>query len=62
MFSGNYYEDLNDQGNNGNWWSSTANDSNNAYNLNANSNGNVNPRNNNNKNNGNSIRCLIPGV
>ena len=42
-------------GSNGNYWSSTQNDSNNAYNLNFNS-GNVNRNNNWNKSNGHSVR------
>ena len=49
---------LNNQGSNGNYWSSRANsDTNNAYNLNFNS-SNVNPSNNNNRNNGFSVRCV----
>ena len=49
---------LRNAGNNGNYWSSTANSStSNAYNLNFNS-GNVNPSNNNNRYNGFSVRCL----
>lgn len=47
---------LNNAGTNGNYWSSTQNDSNNAYNLNFNSN-NANT-NNNNRNNGFSVRCV----
>ncbi len=43
-------------GNNGNYWSSTPNDANNAYNLNFNS-GNVNA-NNNNRYNGQSVRLV----
>jgi uncharacterized protein (TIGR02145 family) len=47
---------LNNAGENGNYWSSTENDSNNAYNLNFNSsNANVN---NNNRTNGQSVRCV----
>jgi len=51
--------DLNNQGNNGYYWSSTPNENNknNAYNLNFNSN-NVNPDNNDNRNNGNAIRLV----
>ena len=50
--------DYNNVGNNGNWWSSTQNDSNNAWNRNLNyNNTNVN-RNNNNTQNGFSVRCL----
>ena len=49
--------DLNNVGNNGNYWSVTPN-GNNAYNLNFNNNGNVNPSNNNNRANGQSVRCL----
>ena len=47
----------NNQGSNGNYWSSVANNNNNAYNLNLNS-SNVNPQNNNNKWNGFSVRCV----
>lgn len=49
---------FNNVGNNGNWWSSTENNTTNAWyrNLNYN-NGNIN-RNNNNKQNGFSVRCL----
>jgi len=48
----------NNVGNNGNWWSSSENNTNNAWNRNLNYNdGNVN-RNNNNKTNGFSCRCL----
>ena len=51
---GNY----NNAGNNANFWSSSENNSNNAYNWNFNyNNDNVN-HNNNNKNNGFSVRCL----
>ena len=46
---------VNNAGQNGNYWSSTQNDANNAYNLNFNSN-NLNPQNNNNRNNGFSVR------
>lgn len=49
--------EANDQGNNGNWWSSTANDENNAFNLNLDEN-NVNPDDNNDKFNGLTLRCL----
>jgi uncharacterized protein (TIGR02145 family) len=49
---------FNNIGNNGNWWSSSENNTNNAWNRNLNyNNSNVN-RNNNNKNNGFSVRCL----
>ncbi|MBQ3305909.1 hypothetical protein IJH02_00520 [Candidatus Saccharibacteria bacterium] len=47
----------NNQGSNGNYWSSTANSSTNAYNLNLNS-SSVNPQNNNNKYNGLTVRCV----
>lgn len=47
--------ELNNVGSNGNYWSSTPNDENNAYNLNFNS-GNANWNNNNNRNNGQSVR------
>ena len=56
--SGNWYGMLENVGNDVNPWSSTANNENNAYNLNANSDGNVNPDNNNNRNNGNVVRCV----
>ena len=49
--------DVNNVGSNGNYWSSTPNDENNAYNLNFNSN-NLNPQNNNNRNNGFSVRLV----
>jgi len=49
---------FNDAGNNGNWWSSTENDSNNAYNRNMNYNNSEVNRNNNNKTNLFSVRCL----
>ena len=62
--AGNYNNgSLNNAGDNGNYWSSTPNDSNNAYNLNFNS-GNINT-NNNNRYNGYSVRpvqylqCLL---
>ncbi|MBR2710499.1 hypothetical protein IKF02_02625 [Candidatus Saccharibacteria bacterium] len=48
---------LNNAGYNGNYWSSTVNNANNAYNLNFRSD-NVNPANNNNRNNGRSVRCV----
>ena len=48
---------VNNAGSNGNYWSSTHNGSNNAYNLNFNS-GNVNPSNNNNRYNGRSVRLV----
>jgi|WetSurMetagenome_2_1015567.scaffolds.fasta_scaffold519139_1 uncharacterized protein (TIGR02145 family) len=49
---------FNNEGNNGNWWSSTENSSNNAWNRNLNyNNGNLN-RNNNNKYNGYSVLCV----
>lgn len=52
---------VNNVGSNGNYWSSTANDTNNAYNVNFNS-GNLNPANNNNRNNGFSVRLVRPEV
>ena len=53
--AGNVWDgELNNVGSNGNYWSSTPNDENNAYNLNFNS-GNAN-WNNNNRNNGQSVR------
>ena len=49
---------FNNIGKNGNWWSSTENNTDNAWNRNLNyNNGNVN-RNNNNKQSGLSVRCL----
>ena len=49
---------FNNVGNNGNWWSSTENNTSNAYNRNLNyNNSNVNS-NNNTKSNGYSVRCL----
>ena len=48
---------VNDAGTNGNYWSSTANDENNAYNVNFNSD-NLNADNNNNRNNGQSVRLV----
>jgi uncharacterized protein (TIGR02145 family) len=49
---------FNNIGKNGNWWSSTENNTNNAWNRNLNyNNGNVN-RNNNKKEKGLSVRCL----
>ena len=50
---------VNNAGSNGNYWSSTYNNSNNARNLNFNS-GNVNPQNNNNRYNGQSVRLVCP--
>ena len=59
LYSGNYNSSqLYNVGSNGNWWSSTVNNTNNGYNLNLNSNGNVNPQNNNNKYNGFAVRCV----
>lgn len=49
--------DVYDVGGNGNYWSSSANDENNAYNLYFNSD-NVNPDNANNRNNGLSVRLV----
>lgn len=61
FFPGGYRNNngtYNNIGNNGNWWSSTENDSNNAWNRKLNyNNSNVN-RNNNNKQNGFSVRCV----
>jgi uncharacterized protein (TIGR02145 family) len=49
---------FNNAGKNGNWWSSTPNESENAWKRNLNyNNGKVN-RNNNNRTNGYSVRCL----
>ena len=59
--AGNWNNGFNNEGNNANFWSSTENSSNNAYNRNLNyNNENVN-RNNNNKNNGFSVRCVRDG-
>ncbi|MDR2583086.1 MAG: RNA-directed DNA polymerase [Fibromonadaceae bacterium] len=56
--NGNSGGNFNNVGNNGNWWSASENNSNNAYNRNMNyNNENVN-YNNNNKNNMFSVRCL----
>jgi retron-type reverse transcriptase len=56
--NGNSNGNFNNVGNNGNWWSATENNANNAYNRNMNyNNENVN-YNNNNKNNLFSVRCL----
>lgn len=46
---------VNNAGSNGNYWSSSVNNENNAYNVNFNS-GNLNPQNNNNRYNGFSVR------
>ncbi len=55
--AGNYNGgSVNNAGSNGNYWSSTPNDTNNAYNLNFNS-GNQNV-NNNNRTNGQSLRAV----
>jgi hypothetical protein len=55
--NGNSDGNFNNAGNNGNWWSATENDANNAWNRNMNyNNENVN-RNNNNKTNLYSVRC-----
>jgi len=59
VYSGNWNgSGANNRSYNGNYWSRTANNSDNAYNLNFNSD-NVNPENNaNNKYNGFSVRCV----
>ncbi len=49
---------VNNAGSQGRYWSSTYNNTNNAYNLYFNSSGNVNPQNNNNKNLGFAVRCV----
>ncbi|MBQ7424485.1 MAG: RNA-directed DNA polymerase [Prevotella sp.] len=60
--AGNRWGDsVNNAGDNGNYWSSTANDENNAYNVNFNS-GNLNADNNNNRNNGYSVRLVRVAV
>ena len=63
VYSGGVYSgSVNNRGSGGYYWSSTANSSNNAYNLNFN-NSNVNPgTNNNNKYNGRTIRCVASGA
>ena len=48
---------VNNVGSNGNYWSSSVNNENNAYNVNFNS-GNLNPQNNNNRYNGFSVRLV----
>ena len=59
--SGNFNDSsANNQGSNGNFWSSTYNSATNMYNLNVNAT-NVNPQNNNNRNNGFSVRCVYDG-
>ena len=52
---------MNNVGSNGNYWSSTANNASNAYNLNFNSD-NVNPANNNNRYNGRSVRLVRASI
>ena len=54
------YDDtyFNNVGSVGNYWSSTPNNANNAYNLNFNT-SNVNPQNNNNRSNGYSVRAVL---
>ena len=52
---------FNNAGNNANFWSSTENSDDNAYNRNLNYNDADVNRNNNNKNNGRSVRCLRDG-
>ena len=54
----NNNETFNNIDNNGNWWSSSENDTNNAWNLNMNSNNQNANMNNNNKEWGFSVRCL----
>lgn len=56
-FAGNWNEEFDDQGDNGNWWSSSANPDNadNALNANLNADG-VNPADNNDRNMGASVR------
>ncbi|MBQ3468118.1 hypothetical protein IJH19_01065 [Candidatus Saccharibacteria bacterium] len=57
VYGGNFNSGgWNNVGSNGNYWSSTQNNSSNGYNLNFNS-SNLNT-NNNNKNNGRSVRCV----
>ena len=64
VYSGNPDTDgtLRNAGNDGNFWSSTANpDPSNAFNLNFNE-SEVNANNNDNRYNGNSVRCLAPSA
>lgn len=49
---------VNNVGDNGNYWSSTANDENNAYNVNFNNSGYVNPYDYNDRNVGFSVRLI----
>ena len=58
MLGGNWNGNSNDVASNGNYWSSTVNDDNNAFNFNFDVDGNVNPDNNDNRNNGFSVRCV----
>ncbi|MBR3414794.1 hypothetical protein IKG73_02120 [Candidatus Saccharibacteria bacterium] len=57
MLGGNYINGFNNAGSNGNYWSTTQNDSTNSYNLNMNSSNGL-KRNNNNKRNGFAVRCI----
>ncbi|MBQ6729611.1 MAG: hypothetical protein IJQ83_05720 [Bacteroidales bacterium] len=50
---------VNNVGSNGNYWSASCNNSNNAYNVNFND-SNLNPQNNNNRYNGQSVRLVCP--
>ena len=49
---------FNNGGVNANYWASTVNDADNAYNANFDTDGNANSANNNNRNNGNQVRCI----
>ncbi|MCL2028571.1 MAG: hypothetical protein FWG79_08835 [Bacteroidales bacterium] len=49
---------LNNQGSNGNYWTSTSQSATNAFNLYFDTNGWVDPQNNNNKDNGLTLRCV----
>ena len=62
MPAGNWDGSLKNVGNNGDFWSSVANSSDNAYNLNFNVDGNVNPSNYNNRDYGQSVRCVARPV
>jgi len=58
MYGGNWWNGFNNQGGNGNYWSSTQNNATNARNLNFNPEW-VNPANNNDKQNGLTVRCVL---
>jgi uncharacterized protein (TIGR02145 family) len=60
VYSGNSNSSggFNNQGSNGEYWSSTENSSSNAYEMNFNS-SNLNTQNNNNKSNGDAVRSVL---